>query len=276
MIFVNGEYVHASESAVLATDRGFLFGDGVFTTLRVAHRQIEFFEQHCERFSLHCRKMHISPPVIELGHILKLIELNNAQEGIWRLKIIATAKKRLGSQSEMREIGAYVILLEQHACASKGSCALWLYPEPVASPLSKLKTLGCASRFYILDEAMRQGYDDALLMCSEGFMTETTFANFFWRIGNDLFTPSATLPLMSGLALTFIKQAVNWMGYNWHEVRINAKEIPSTAQLFICNSMKGIVPVVSLNQYEFTRDHVFEDELQEKLAQIKKAYSKMF
>ncbi len=197
MIYVNGEFIPALKASVLATDRGFLFGDGVFTTIRVSNRQIEFFESHCERFSLHCSRMNISTPGIDQGGILKLIELNDAHEGVWRLKVIATAKTRQGDFSGSREVGTHMILLEPYVVPLKKSCTLWAYSKPVESTLSSVKTLGCASRFFILDEANRAGCDDALLKCSEGFVTETAFANFFWRLGSDLFTPSSTLPLMS-------------------------------------------------------------------------------
>ncbi|MBA3602162.1 MAG: aminotransferase class IV [Parachlamydiaceae bacterium] len=276
MIYVNGEFLPASNASVLATDRGFLFGDGVFTTIRIANRQIEFFESHRERFSLHCSRMHISSPVIGQGDILKLIEFNDAYEGIWRLKVIATAKTRQGDLSGMREVGTHVILLEPYVAPLKEGCILWAYPKPVESPLSSLKTLGCASRFFILEESHRAGCDDALMKCSEGFVTETAFANFFWRLGSDLFTPSSTLPLMSGLALTFIKMAAEDMRCNWHEVRVSAAQIPNEAQLFVCNSMTGIVPVESYHHISFRRDFSFESMLKARYDKIRNNFSLKF
>ena len=263
MIYVNGEFHSGLSPLVLVKDRGFLFGDGVFTTIRLANRQIEFFESHCERFLSHCSGMKISSPQINQSDILKLIKLNDAHVGIWRLKIIASAKAGQVDLSGLREIGTNVMLLEPHVAPLKKYCSLWAYPKPAESPLSSFKTLGCASRFFILDEAISQGCDDALMINLEGFVTETAFANFFWRVGSDLFTPSSTLPLMSGLALTFIKKATESMGCNWHEVRVKPEQIPMEAQLFICNSMTGIVPVTVYNQMDFGRDLEFEAKLKD-------------
>lgn len=279
MIFINGEFLPASEASVLVTDRGFLFGDGVFTTIKVANRQIEFFQSHCERFALHCNVMNIFPPRIDLTDVLKLIDLNDAYKGTWRLKIIATAKSRQGELTAMRDVGSYVMLLEPYTPPREfqnGSCSLWAYPTPVESPLSCLKSLGCASRFFILDEAYRHGYDDALLTNSEGFITETAFANFFWRQGSDLFTPSPKLPLMSGIALMFVEMVAKTLHLNWHEVKMAPAEIPLEAQLFVCNSMIGIVPVSVCNGNTFMRDLFFENGMQYNYREMIKFFSMIF
>lgn len=262
MLFMNGKFYSASEAYVLASDRGFLFGDGVFTTIRVANRQLEFFRSHCERFALHCSQLHISSPTIDLDNVLKLIELNDAYQGVWRLKIIATAKNR-HEGVKMREVGSHIMILEpyEEKKAHNDSYTLWANPNPIATPFSRVKTLGCAARFFIMDEAVRHGCDEALLISPEGYVTETAFANFFWRLGADVFTPSPRLPLMSGIALMFAEMAAKRLGLSWHEVRVTRERIPVDAQLFICNSMKGIVPVSAYASKLFQRDHSFENAL---------------
>jgi len=49
MVFLNGRYVAASEAQVSVFDRGFLYGDGLFETMRVFNGRLFRWEQHYDR-----------------------------------------------------------------------------------------------------------------------------------------------------------------------------------------------------------------------------------
>lgn len=257
--------MHSSQPSLLLSDRGFLFGDGIFTTVKIADGKIEFFKAHCERFQLHCRAMKIHPPTIQLAEVQRLIELNAAYAGIWRLKVIASAGCR-PEGAKLRPVGCYAMLLEPEVPSDKTDCRLRTYPTSIASPYSALKTLACAVRFVLLDDAAQHGCDDAVMLCPEGFLTETAFANIFWRHENQLYSPAPSLPLLYGIALTHVKIAAKRMRWQWHDVKMSPARLPQDAQLFICNSMKGIVPVAMYDNVPFSRDPSFEEVLQKNYA----------
>lgn len=260
MFFCNGKYIPATEPVLSLNDRGFLFGDGVFTTLRVVEGRIEFYDAHKERFYAHCKALAINPPAIDFEVICKLITYNEATRGIWRLKIIATAKCRHDSPS-LRPVGTFAILLEKEIAEPKESLRLKTYDYPIAGPHLALKTLACLPRFALLDEALHHNYDDGVALSPEGFITETSFANLFWRMEDTLFSPSPKLPLLSGITLGTVKAIAKMRGWNWRDVRVTPNEIPDTAQLYICNSMKGIIPVIEYDDKRLNRDLNFEEEL---------------
>ncbi|MBA3238519.1 MAG: aminotransferase class IV [Parachlamydiaceae bacterium] len=269
MIFCNGEFLAAEQPSILTSNRGFLFADGVFTTLKVSEGKIYFFNAHCERFSLHCKVMGFLPPKIESSAICKLIELNNAHSGTWRLKIIATAKAHSeGLALGLREVGSFAMLLDPYLEEKKESCSLKTYIQPIVTPFSRIKSLACAARFNVLEDAKRHGCDDGLVLSPEGYLTETAFANFFWRQGNCLMTPSPALPLLWGITLHFVEIAARQLKLDWQEVIKTPAEIPADGQLFICNSLKGILPVTSYDYTPFARDSAFESQLQVEYNQL--------
>lgn len=75
-------------------------------------------------------------------------------------------------------------------------------------------------------------------------------------------TPSSALPLLWGVTLQFVEKAAKQLNLNWQEVKRTPAEIPEDAQLFICNSLKGILPVSSYDYVSFARDLAFEKQLQ--------------
>lgn len=273
MIFCNGEFLPTQQPSIVTNNRGFLFADGIFTTLKVSNGKILFFDAHCQRFSRHCMTMGFLPPQIELSAIIKLIELNQADQGAWRLKIIATAKARQEGELGLREAGWYAMMLEPYLEEEKESCSVKTYPEPIVTPLSRVKSLACAARFVVLEDAHRHGCDDGLVLSPEGYVTEASFSNFFWRQGNCLMTPSSALPLLWGITLQFVEVAAKQLKLDWQEVKKTPAEIPKEAQLFMCNSLKGILPISNYDYTPFPRDLEFEKQLKEEYQRLVDFYA---
>jgi branched-subunit amino acid aminotransferase/4-amino-4-deoxychorismate lyase len=206
--------------------------------------------------------MGFLPPKIEPSTIFKLIELNYAFQGTWRLKIIATAKAQQEGELGLREVGLYAMLLDPYLEEKKESCSIKTYSQPIVTPLSRVKSLACAARFLVLEDAKRHGCDDGIVLSPEGYLTETAFANFFWRQGNCLMTPSSALPLLWGVTLQYVELAARQLNLEWQEVIKTPAELPADANLFVCNSLKGILPVSSYDYSLFPRDLAFERQLQ--------------
>ena len=100
IVFLDGTFHFENEAFIPVNDRGFLFGDGVFTTIRVIEGQPECMEMHLERIQSHCRALNIVPPAIASNLIMELIKQNGAENGQWRLKIIVTGGGGSGDGSE--------------------------------------------------------------------------------------------------------------------------------------------------------------------------------
>jgi branched-subunit amino acid aminotransferase/4-amino-4-deoxychorismate lyase len=84
----------------------------------------------------------------------------------------------------------------------------------------------------------------------------------FWRKGNDLFFPDHSLSLYQGITLQMVLIATERMGMNIFPVSVGLEEIPDEVQFYLCNSLKRIVPVASIDEKSYGRDPIFEEILQ--------------
>lgn len=261
IVYLNGDFLPESNAFIPVTDRGFLFGDGIFTTLKVNEGHPEFLEQHLQRLEQQCSQLAIVAQKFSTEIIHELIIKNHAQQGAWKLKIIVSGGAD-GFDVEKRAPGQLLITLKPYL-AQASPCRLTSYPHPICHPLAKVKSLSYLDRLWIADYALKHGFDDVLVRDHHGIVLETAFANLFWRVGENLFFPDSSLPLMQGVTLQVLLVAAGNVGLHLHPIQAKLQDIPPEAQLYLCNSLKGIVPVIAIDSKKINRDEAFENTLQE-------------
>lgn len=261
IVFLNGKFLPENEAVIPVSDRGFLFGDGIFTTIKVDQGHPQFLAQHLKKFEEDCNAIGIVPQKVSEEMIIKLIESNRAVEGVWRLKLLMTGGSDPGIGLERRQAGQFLMTIKPYAVQVSTS-RLVSYPYPVSYPLGRFKSLSYMDRLWLADYAFKRGFDDALVHDEAGRVLETSIANIFWRIGKDLFFPDSSLLFYHGVTLHMILLAAESLGMVLYPMRAKLDEISDNAQFYLCNSLKGIVPVTAINEKSYSRDLLFEETLQ--------------
>lgn len=238
MIFLDGHFLPADQATISINDRGFLFGDGIFTTLKVENGKAIFFERHIERLQEHCREIHIIPPEIDYSWIEKLIELKDAYEGIWRLKIIITGGQSPTTGLHERQHGSILITLES-VVVTDNPVTAGIFPRAISWPYSKIKTLAYLHRMAIIQHAQDNGWDDCIVLSPEGYILEASFANIFWIHDNNFYTPAPSLPLLFGISVQEAAEQAERNGLTVHYVKSTPEDIPAGAETYLISSVKG-------------------------------------
>ncbi len=233
-VYLNGHYLAAREAAIPINDRGLIFGDGLFTTLRVHQGLLENAESHLQRITDQCKELNIIPPYIPLSVLEHLVVLNHAQVNTWRMKIIVTGGNSTALHLPQRDAGAVLITLDPYA-PPINPYRLCMYPYPTHR--SHVKSLSYLHRLQIKQYALERGYDDAIATTAEGYLLECAFSNIFWKIEAKIYTPDPVLPLLSGIFLSTLTTI---------KVQMKLSEISKEAEFFICNSLIHSHPIESI------------------------------
>jgi branched-subunit amino acid aminotransferase/4-amino-4-deoxychorismate lyase len=93
-----------------------------------------------------------------------------------------------------------------------------------------------------LDAARAVGFDDALLLTPGGFIAETAIWSVLWWEGGQLCGPALNLGVLPGVGRSRIIELAGEV----QERYANPRDIPESP-LFVVNSVRGIVPVASLD-----------------------------
>jgi len=225
---LNHEYVQSAQASVPIQDRGFLFGDGVFTSARVENGNVVHWGQHVSRLIRHCREINIQPPDLKKAEVDELILRNQAEKGTWKLKMIVTGGTDPGLSLPSRAYGVFLVTMEPYQ-EPEGKVKLCRYPHPIETPVSALKTLSYLPRLMVRQYALDQGADDAVVCSADGWVLEAAFSNLYWEEGGEVFAPPLTLPLLPGTYLSTMT--------GWKEERITYDQLKEKESVFICNAM---------------------------------------
>jgi len=257
-VFLNGSFYLEKEASIPVTDRGFLFGDGIFTTIRADQGKCEFLKAHLSRLRDHAAMLELEMNIDDkrlCGWISELIEKQKAWDGVWRLKVIITVRE----EGLRREQGLVLLTLQPYEEMKGKPCSLCVYPYPTETPFSRIKSLSYLSNLSIGTYARKKGCDDAVAISHEGFILETGRSNLFWVDGGKCWIPDPSLPILKGI---FLHSILPCLPYPIEPVKAKLEEIPLSANVFVCNSLSHVRPVVSVEGKVYQRNSKVEAALE--------------
>ncbi len=260
-VLLNGDIVSADKAQISVNDRGFLFGDGLFTTLKVHDGNVFLYTEHIEKLFSQCKELNIIPPYIDPKQINELITKNNAETHTWRLKIIITGGTSTSLHFNQRKHQTCLITLKRYRSSITQALNIGISSRSFVDPYAQYKTLSFISRLGLKQAAEDTGFDDLISTTEKDVILESAFSNIFWKLDDKVYTPSSTLPLYFGTTLSFHLKTVTNLGYHVHEVQHTLNAIPSDACVYLCNSLNELAQVNRIENRRFSYDLNFEHHL---------------
>jgi aminodeoxychorismate lyase len=254
IVFINGDFIEEEEATVSAFDRGFLYGDGVFETLRIYNSKPFLFDRHIGRLSHGLGSLFIGDKYSfseYLEYTRELIKRNNVTNGVLRIQATRGPGKRGYSTT-----GNYdpTVLISLHEAPNvdpnnvqpvKLATSIQILSDH--DPFSTLKTTNKLANIVALREAEKAGMDDALLTNHNGNITEASGSNVFWVKGNALFTPPVSSGCLSGITRGMILELAITMNLPTTQQNITPVVLSDTESVFLTNSVREIQPVIQID-----------------------------
>ena len=265
--FLNNRFFDEEKALIPAVDRGFLFGDGVFTSVLVEEGRIVFIEDHLNRLEDHAQKIGIEPPNICLDLIRELVKKNKATSGRWRLRLTMTGGNNPELSLPFRKMGRFFMLLRPISIASEDPLRLCIYPEKVSVPLAKIKTLSYLDRVWFRNFAIKKGFDDSVVLDPERYILEASMANLFWIQKKTFHYPDETLPYLMGITLKYLIRAARIIGLNIKEKKAVPEDLDGSF-LFLSSSLSGFRPIKQIENQSFKRNSEIESALREEFNKL--------
>lgn len=259
-VFLNNDFYLEEHAAIPINDRGFLFGEGIFTTIRVCQGKCELFKSHMQRLQQQAKVLNFHLDFLHTDWIFELIQRNQAREGTWRLKIIITVKQ----EQKVRTVGCLLATLYPYENKVSNFCDLCLFPHVIDTPFSHIKSLSYLSHLYVRDFAHQRGYEDAIIQTKEGFLLETGCSNLFWIDQGKCWIPDPQLPYLKGV---FLQSILSFLRLPTQFIKATIDQLPASAHVYICNALTHVRPVLSIGCRTFVRSQEKESMLQQAIVQ---------
>lgn len=253
LVFLNGRLVPEADAVVSVFDRGFLYGDGLFETLRVMNGVPLGWDAHWRRLASGAETLKLKLPFTSdflRAQARELSRQNQLPEAILRLTLSRGVGQR-GYSPKGADMPTLVMSL--HPAPPLGPVApQWkLHTASLRVPAGDALT-ACKSANKLLHvlaraEAETAGADDALLLNALGEVAETASANLFWVEGGELRTPSLSAGALPGVTRASVLAWAHAHALPVHETTVRPEQLRHAEGCFLTLSSLGIVEVVGLD-----------------------------
>lgn len=263
MINFNGNIQETSNSAI-ENNRGFLFGDAIFETIKVNGTKILFLEEHYLRLMASMRICRMEIPMnftMEFmeEEILKLIDVQTHKlSNRIRFSVFRNAD---GFYNPTSNDVQFVITCSELASENYVLLPLnyevELFKDFHVSKhlLSTLKTNNKMLNVVASVFAKENGFDNCLLINEEKNVVEAINGNIFMKMGNQLITPPISDGCLNGIMRKqIIALATKIENIEMIEKSISPFDLQKADELFLSNVITGIQPITKYRKKEFTSD----------------------
>ena len=255
IVYCNGDFLPADKVAISPFNRGLLYGDGVFETLRAYSGRVFRLEHHLKRMHEGLQVLRMEPNGEEHGierAINELLKLNNLSDAALRISVF----RGDGEGPEPPDVLRSSILIftkpfnkyrtEDYATGFRAY--LVSMRRSSYSPLSRIKSLNYLDNILARLEAREHNAQEALLLNTLGLVAEGATSNIFIIKDKNLITPPVEAGILPGITRAAVLEIAESLDLQAREETFSPEELLRANEAFLTNSLMEIMPLVMLNE----------------------------
>lgn len=263
-VYINNCLIPESEAKVSVFDHGFLYGDGVFETMRAYNRTVFMIEEHIQR-------LFHSASLIELdikkdkdsiqSAVYETIAKNSLKDAYIRVTV-SRGTGPIGLDPELCKEPTFIIIAEEFReypaayyqngiktiiAGTKRNIKEAINPQ--------IKSLNFLNNILAKIEAKKKNAYEALMLNSQGHITEGTICNVFFVLKKKnkavLCTPSLDCGILDGITRNIVLELAQKNGIKVKEGRFKKEDLYKASEVFITNTTMEIMPVCKVDSVSY-------------------------
>lgn len=233
-------------------DRGLAFGDGLFETLAVVDSTIINWSDHHERLASGCAVLGIPCSEAQLLSAEILRVAANHVRSVVRVTL-TRGQGGSGYAPPRHPVATRIVARrawpDHYADLAAHGLRIGVARHPLSTNpvLAGLKHLNRLDQVLASREVARANWDEALMRDSAGRIIEATRSNVFAVLDQALVTPALDTAGVRGVMRKNVLAAADSLKLTVHERALYLPDIERARELFLCNAIAGIWPVIALD-----------------------------
>lgn len=257
VVYVNGKITSATDATVPVFDHGFLYGEGVYETLRTYRRQPFLFAEHTARLRRSAEMIALNVPMTDAA-LREAVDQTAAACTGDELYVRILLTRGVGDLSynlNATPAPTLVIIVKPLKPFPERTYAEGIRISMVGirrnhphalNPLIKSNNL--LNNALAMQEAYRQGADEALMQNQAGCIVECSQSNFFVVKNGGLLTPPLSAGLLPGITRQFVMDLALAQGIPAAEASLTPADALSAGEAFITSTTREITPVTTIDE----------------------------
>jgi branched-chain amino acid aminotransferase len=254
VVFLNGQWVAEAQAVVPVNDRGLLYGDGLFETMRVFNGRPFRMAQHLERMVRGANYLKIPLPFTpkQLQQFAEqLIEQNKMTEAVLRVTLTRGPGPRGYSA---KNAGPPNVVMTMHeiepldpANPPRWSMVTSSFQIPASDPLASFKTTNKLLQVAARAEAEAKDADEALLINTNNEVAEAAGGNLFWIYHDKICTTPTGRGALPGITRAVVLEICQVLGLPTNKRVIKREALKNAEAIFLSQSTYGLISIVNLD-----------------------------
>ena len=257
--FFRKQFVPLAEAKIEAMTHVLHYGTAIFEGIRgnwnSEHQQIYLFrpKEHYERMKNGCQllKMNLPYTIDELCQLtIELVRKCGAQEDIYIRPLVYKSAQALGVRLHDVEDDFLVFAIPwgRYLDVDKARCSVSSWRRPTETPRAKISGL-YINNALAKSEVVENGFDEAIILTSDGYVSEGSGENIFLVIDGKLVTPPICDNFLMGITRdTVIKLAQGDLGIETVERHIGRSELYTADECFFTGTAAHITPIAEIDR----------------------------
>jgi branched-chain amino acid aminotransferase len=254
-VYVNGKILPDHQATIRFDDHGFLYGDGVYETLRVYQGQVFHMKDHLKRLHISARGIDLRVPLSDKSFaaaINSTIRANKLIEAVVRVTL-SRGPGPYGFDTRPCKhptlvITAFPFTPYPPSFHNQG-ITIGVVDVVRNNPRSLppwVKSTNCLNGIMAKMQSLKMGAQEGVMLDAAGFVTEGTVSNIFIVKNKTVLTPSLSGQLLSGVTRGVVIGLAKKLKLRVVEKKISAAELFRADEVFLTNTTMEVLPVSTI------------------------------
>ena len=253
LVYLNGSLVPRSKALISVFDHGFLYGFGLYESMRSYHGRFFLLEKHLER-------LHTSAKTISLNQKLAEFDLDKACRDTLMANSLESARVRITVSNGASDVAPWTSVTDIKPTVVVTARPYTPFAEEKytggfrigiagkirrcrQSPIAAMKTLNHLESVMARMEMAARGLDETLILNDDGYVAEGGGSNvFFYRDGR-LVTPALNSGILPGVTREVVIELASGLGIDVSQGPVGIGAIRKCEEAFVTNAVIEIMPV---------------------------------
>jgi branched-chain amino acid aminotransferase len=257
VVYVNGTIKPAQEASVPVYDHGFLYGEGVYETLRTYNGAPFLYDRHTRRLRASARHLYLDVPFSDeqlAGRIADTIAAASLPNEAYIRVLLTRGVGELNYDPKSTPVPSLVIIVkpfeEPPARVFSEGIKICLVPILRNHPGSVnpiIKSNNLLNNALAMQEAYRRGGEEGLMCNYRGELSECSQSNFFMVRDGAALTPKSQAGLLEGVTRAFLFEVGQDVGIEVRDEVLYPKDLETADEMFITSTTRELSPVTRID-----------------------------
>lgn len=253
-VFLNDKLVDIDKACVSVTDSGFLYGAGVFETMRSCNGAVFALKDHLDRLFFSAKALSISNTYDRkyiTDAVYQTLKANKLTDA--RLRLTLTGGPMSSSEEKPKPtLLITAVKLESYPAEYyKNGVLVVLCPfkQNVSEPTYGHKTISYFARMIALKQARQKGAAEALWFTVDNRLAEGCISNVFLVKDSVLYTPPIKTPILAGVARKTVCQIALKNSIELVEKDLYIADCLEADEIFLTNVIMQVMPISKVEKH---------------------------